>query len=144
MLQRWFPYGPAKKIEHPKAQKIGSYVPLGGNPDHIGGYRNTERTFANLEQKLGWSKETKQFYWKSIVQAHRTSMLKIIRNCLQKFFINTSFTLINIQTHHLQVCGFPEAVKSSAQKSQNQETLKSSLQREGVEHRNNVIFLHLG
>ena len=62
MLQRWFPYGPAKKIEPPKAQKIGSYVPLGGNPDHIGGYRNTERTFANLEQKLGWSKETKQFY----------------------------------------------------------------------------------
>ena len=53
MLQRWFPYGPAKHIEPPKAQKIGTYIPYGANPDHIGGYRNTERTFANLEQKLG-------------------------------------------------------------------------------------------
>ena len=53
MLQRWFPYGPAKKIEPPKAKKIGSYVPHDANSDHIGGFRNTERTFANLEQKLG-------------------------------------------------------------------------------------------
>ena len=52
MLQRWVPYGPAKKVEPVKAQKIGVFIP-GENLDHVGGYRNTDRTFANLEQKLG-------------------------------------------------------------------------------------------
>ena len=97
MLQRWFPYGPAKKIEPPKAQKIGSYVPLGGNPDHIGGYRNTERTFANLEQKLGWSKETKQILLKINCTSSQDINAQDYQELLAKvYFINTSFTLINI------------------------------------------------
>ena len=53
MLQKWFPYGPAKKMEPPKVAKIGSYAPDDDYLDHIGGYHNTQRTFANLEQKLG-------------------------------------------------------------------------------------------
>ena len=52
MLQRWLPYGPAKKVEPVKARKIGAYID-DENLDHLGGYRNTDRTFANLEQKLG-------------------------------------------------------------------------------------------
>ena len=53
MLQRIFPYGPAKKVEPQKVGKIGSYMPSDEYRDHIGGYRYSQRVFANMEQKLG-------------------------------------------------------------------------------------------
>ena len=55
MLQRIFPYGPAKKVEPQKVGKIGSYMPSDEYRDHIGGYRYSQRVFANMEQKLGMS-----------------------------------------------------------------------------------------
>jgi len=52
MLQKWLPYGPAKHHVPKRGHAVGAEV-FDLYPDHIGGYRNTQRTFSNLEQKLG-------------------------------------------------------------------------------------------
>ena len=52
MLQKWLPYGPAKHHVPKRGLAVGAEV-FDLYPDHIGGYRNTQRTFSNLEQKLG-------------------------------------------------------------------------------------------